>query len=71
MLGGGVVYQIWVLYHHTGGDYRFTPHNYVTCKNVMSRRVVMVARGVIYDIRHPRQEEALSLAQSPRDFRRW
>ena len=40
-------------------DYRFTPYNYVTCKNVMSRRVVMVAHGVMYDIRHPRQEEAL------------
>ena len=39
----------------TGGDYRFTPYNYVTCKNVMSRRDVMVACGVMYDIRHPRQ----------------
>ena len=36
----------------------------------MSRRIVMVARGVMYDIRHPRQEEALWLAQSPGDFRR-
>ena len=35
------------------------PYNYVTCKNVMSRRVVMVVHGVMYDIRHPRQEEAL------------
>ena len=31
----------------------------------MSRRIVMVARGVMYHIRHPRQEEALWLAQSP------
>ena len=30
----------------------------------MSRRIVMVARGVMYDIRHPRQEEALWLGQS-------
>ena len=30
----------------------FTPYNYVTFKNVMSRRIiVMVARGVMYDIR--------------------
>ena len=43
------------------------PYNYVTCKNVMSRRVVMVARGVMYDIRH-RQKEALGLAQSPGDL---
>ena len=35
------------------------PYNYVTCKNVMSRCVVMLARGVMYDIRHPSQEEAL------------
>ena len=35
------------------------PYNYVTCKNFMNRRVVMVARGVMHDIRHPRQEEAL------------
>ena len=28
--------------------------------NVISRRVVIVARGVMYDIRHPRQEEARS-----------
>ena len=26
------------------------PYNYVTCKNVMSRRIVMVTRGVMYDI---------------------
>ena len=57
--GGGVVQQTWVLYHYTGGDYRFTPYNYVTCKNVMSRRIVMVACGVMYDIRHTRLEEAL------------
>ena len=43
----------------TGEDYRFTPYNYVTCRNVMSRRVVMLELGVMYDIRHPRQEEAL------------
>ena len=30
----------------------------------------MVAHGVMYDIRYPRQEEALWLAQSPGDFRR-
>ena len=53
------MWQIWALYHYTGGDYRFTPYSYATCKNVMSRHVVMLARGVMYDIRHPRQEEAL------------
>ena len=36
-----------------------TPYNYVTCKNVMGRRVVMVAHGAMYDIRHPRQEDAI------------
>ena len=41
------------------GDYRFTSYSYVTCRNVMSRRIVMIARGVMYDIRHPCQEEAL------------
>ena len=30
---------------------KFMPYNYVTCKNVMSRRIVMVARGVMHDIR--------------------
>ena len=30
----------------------------------------MVAHGAMYDIRYPRQEEALWLAQSPGDFRR-
>ena len=33
--------------------------NCVTCKNVMSRRVVMTVHEVMYDIRYPRQEEAL------------
>ena len=50
------------LYWHVGGgggDCGFTPYNYVTCKNGISRRSVMIARGVMYDIRHPRQEEAL------------
>ena len=28
----------------------FTSYNYVTCKNVISRRIVMVASGVTYDI---------------------
>ena len=27
------------------------PYTYVTCRNVMSRRIVIVARGVMYDIR--------------------
>ena len=31
---------------------------------------MLLARGVMYDIRHLRQEEALWLAQSPGDFRR-
>ena len=30
----------------------------------------MTAHGVMYDIRYPRQEEALWLAQGPGDFRR-
>ena len=38
------------LYWYVGGDYGFTPYNYVTCKNVMSIRIVMVTRGVMYDI---------------------
>ena len=42
---------MWVLYHYIGGDYRFTSYGRVTCMDVMSRRVVMVARGVMYDIR--------------------
>ena len=29
------------------------------CKNVMSRRIVMTTHGVMCDVRHPRQEEAL------------
>ena len=36
-----------------------TPYNYVTCRNVIGRRIVMVERGVMYDISHPRQERAL------------
>ena len=36
----------------------------------MSRRVVMVARGVIVTSNNPRQEEVLWLAQSAGDFRR-
>ena len=43
-----------MLYHYIGGDYRFTSYNYVTCINAMSRRIVMVARGVMYDIRQSR-----------------
>ena len=50
---------MWVLCQYTGGDYRFTPDNYVTCRNVMSRRVVMLAHGVMCDVRHPRQEGVL------------
>ena len=34
--GGGVVLQIWVLYHYIGGDYRLTSYNCFTCINVMS-----------------------------------
>ena len=43
---------------YTGGDYRL-------CLNIMllvkcySRRVVLTAHEVMYDIRYPRQEEAL------------
>ena len=29
------------------------PYNYVTCKNVIGRRVVMLAHGVMYDVSHP------------------
>ena len=60
MLGGGVVWQIWVLYHYIGGDYRFTSYNYVTCINVMSRLIVLLARGVMYDIRQSRATRKLS-----------
>ena len=35
---------------------------------MVSHRVIYDIR---YDIRYPRQEEALWLAQSPGDFRRW
>ena len=52
--------QIWVLYHYIGGDYRFTSYYYVTCINVMSRRIVMVARGVMYGIRQSRAMRKLS-----------
>ena len=52
--------QIWVLYYYVGGDYRFTTYNYVTGINVMSRRIVMVLRGVVYDIRQPRATRKLS-----------
>ena len=57
MLGGGSKYGFCIII--PGGDYRFMPYNYVTCKNVMSRRVVMLVRGVMCDIRHLCQEEAL------------
>ena len=67
--GGGVVQQIWVWYHYTGGDYRLRL-NIMLLVKCYSRRVVMVAHGVMYDIRYPRQEEALRLAKSPGDFRR-
>ena len=45
------LWQIWVWYCYVGGDYRYTPYIYVTCRNVMSRRIVIVACGVMYDIR--------------------
>ena len=51
---------MWVLYHYIGGDYRFTSYNYVTCINVMSRRIVMVAHGGMYDIRQLRATRKLS-----------
>ena len=51
---------MWVLYHYIGGDYRFTSYNYVTCINVMSRCVVMVVRGVMYDIKQSRATRKLS-----------
>ena len=35
-------------------DYGFTSYNYVTCINIMSRQIFMVARGVMYDIRQSR-----------------
>ena len=54
------MWQIWVLYHYIGGDYRFTSYNYVTCINVMSRLIVMLARGVMYDIRQSRTTRKLS-----------
>ena len=39
---------MWVLYHYTGGDYSFTPYNYVTCRNVIGIRVErdLAVRGV-------------------------
>ena len=33
----------------------------------MSRRIVMTKHGVMCDVRHPRQEEALWLAQEAAD----
>ena len=44
-----------------------TPWNYVTCRNVMSRRIVMTTHEVMCDIRYTRQEEALWLAQGGGD----
>ena len=59
------------LYHYIGGDYRFTSYNYVTCINVMSRRIVMVACGVMYDIRQSRATRKLSdWRGASRDYRR-
>ena len=46
------------LYHYTGGDYRLRLDIMLLVK-CYSRRVVMTAHGVMYDIRYPRQEEAL------------
>ena len=38
MLGGSVANM--VRYCYGGGDYIFTPYNYVTCRNGMGGRVV-------------------------------
>ena len=50
MLGGGSVANMGFISLYRR-DYRFTSYDYVTCINVMSRRIVMVASGVMYDIR--------------------
>ena len=50
------VANVW--YHYTGGDYRLRL-NIMLLVKCYSRRVVMTAHGVMYDIRYPRQEEVL------------
>ena len=46
---------------YIGGDYKFTSYNYVTCIiNGMTRGIVMVVRGVMYDIRPSRATRKLS-----------
>ena len=43
-------YRVWVWYHYTGGDYRLRL-NIMLLVKCYSRCVVMVAHGVMYDIR--------------------